>query len=493
MQRPDEMSLLREAELARVRLNTRREFLSNSGLCLGAMALSTMGLQGAPASLRRANPLLPRPPAFAAQAKRVIYLHMCGAPSQLELFDNKPELHKLHGKPAPDSFIAGKKFAFIKGRPNVLGPVYPFAKHGQSGIEMTDRIPHLAQVADELCVLRGMWTEQFNHAPAQLMAHTGTQIAGRPSLGAWTAYGLGSENDNLPGYVVLLSGNNNPDAGKQLWSAGFLPSVFQGVLCRSAGEPILFSNSPKGTDTDIRRAALDALNRINAKEYEVAGDPETLTRIAQYELAFRMQMAAPDAMDIAKETPATIAMYGATPGKESFANNCLLARRLAERGVRYIQLFDWGWDSHGDGAGSELGKSFTAKCLAMDKAVAALISDLRQRGLLEDTLVVWGGEFGRTPMWENRSGATNKFYGRDHHPNAFSMFVAGGGFKAGLTYGETDEFGYDVVSGKTHVHDLQATLLHQLGFDHEKLTYRFQGRDFRLTDVSGRVIKDILA
>ncbi len=489
----DPHRLLHEAQLAQVRLNTRREFLNNAGLCLGAMALGTLGLRGSDQSLRKANPLSPHAPPFAPKAKRVIYLHMCGAPSQLELFDNKPALAKLHGQPAPDSFIAGKKFAFIKGRPQVLGPLYPFTKHGQSGIEMTDRIPHLAQVADELCVVRSLWTEQFNHAPAQLMAHTGSQIAGRPSLGAWAAYGLGSENDNLPGYIVLLSGSSNPDAGKQLWTAGFLPSVYQGVLCRSAGEPILFSNSPKGTDTDIRRAALDALHQVNQQEYQSAGDPETLTRIAQYELAFRMQMAAPEAMDIAQESEATLAMYGATPGKESFANNCLLARRLAERGVRFIQLFDWGWDSHGDGAGSELGKSFTSKCLAMDRAASALIRDLRQRGLLEDTLVVWGGEFGRTPMWENRSGSTNRFYGRDHHPNAFSMFMAGGGFKSGFTYGETDEFGYEVVAGKTHVHDLQATLLHQLGFDHEKLTYRFQGRDFRLTDTSGKVVKEILA
>ena len=488
----DPNRLAEEAVREHLRLVTRRQFLRNAGLCIGAAAFAGLGGTRLNAVEHR-NTLAARTAPLRAKARRVIYIHLAGAPSQLELFDHKPELRKLHGELCPESFIAGKTFAFIKGRPKLLGPLYPFAKHGASGMELSDRLPSIAQQSDELCLIRSLWTEQFNHAPAQLLAQTGFQISGRPSLGSWVMYGLGSENENLPGFIVLLSGGTKPDGGKALWSSGFLPSVYQGVQCQTVGNPIPYLANPAGVDGDLRRQALDAHGQINRAEHEQLGDPETLTRIAQYELAFRMQMSAPEATELSQESPATLARYGAEPGKESFANNVLLARRLAERGCRFIQLYDWGWDMHGEAAHTDLAKAFTAKTHYMDKAVGALIADLRERGMLDDTLVVVGGEFGRTPMWENRGGSQNAFFGRDHHPAAFSMIVAGGGFRGGLTYGSTDEIGYEVVDGKMHVHDLQATLLHQLGLEHEQLTYRYQGRDFRLTDTGGRVISDLIA
>lgn len=496
---PDTESLLGEFRHRDLKLTTRREFLRNGAFCLGGLALGTMGLNASGATPAAGEltgssaSLLPPGPHFAPKAKRVIYLHMVGAPSQLELFDYKPELAKIDGQACPDSFLKGKRFAFIKGVPKMLGPQYSFRQYGESGLWVSDRLPYFTEVADEVCMIKTMRTPQFNHAPAQLFMHTGRSLQGNPSMGAWTMYGLGTENKNLPGYVVLASGGKTVDAGKVAWSSGFLPSVYQGEVCRSAGDPILYASNPDGIDRDMRRATLDALGEVNRRTAEQFGDPETESRISQYELAFRMQMAVPEAMDISKEPAHIREMYGAESGKESLANNCLLARRLAERGVRFIQLFDYGWDAHGADKNEAINVGFVDKCRQMDRPVAALIKDLKARGMLEDTLVVWGGEFGRTPMQENRSGNTNPFVGRDHHPHAFTMWMAGGGVKKGFTFGETDEMGYYCAKDPTHVHDLQATILHLLGFDHTKLTYRFQGRDFRLTDVHGHVIAPVLA
>lgn len=488
--------LIRERLAEELRLSTRREFLRNVGFCLGGLALSGLGMDlnaAVPGVRPEANPLGPLGPHFAPKAKRVIYLHMVGAPSQLELFDYKPELAKVSGKPCPASFLDGKRFAFIKGVPNMLGPQFAFRQYGESGTWLSDRLPHFSQVVDEVCMIKSMRTPQFNHAPAQLMIHTGRALSGNPSLGAWSVYGLGTENHNLPGYVVLLSGGRTVDAGKPVWGSGFLPSVYQGVHCRSKGEPILYMANPEGLSREVRRTSLDALDEINKRTAAEFGDPETASRLAQYELAFRMQMSAPEAFDLAQEPAHIHALYGTEPGKESLANNCLLARRLAERGVRFIQLFDYGWDAHGADKLEALNTGFIDKCRQMDRPVTALLMDLRQRGMLEDTLVVWGGEFGRTPMQENRPGTPAALVGRDHHPFAFTMWMAGGGVKRGFTFGETDEMGYNTVKDPVHVHDLHATILHQLGFDHRKLTYNFQGRDFRLTDVHGHVVTPILA
>ncbi|HEX6068610.1 MAG TPA: DUF1501 domain-containing protein, partial [Longimicrobiaceae bacterium] len=388
--------------------------------------------------------------------------------------------------------LEGKRFAFIEGVPNMLGPQASFAQRGDSGLTVSNLLPHFHEVVDQVTLLKAMYTDEFNHAPAQLLMHTGGSRLGRPSMGSWVTWGLGSENENLPGYIVLLSGGKQPDAGRSVFGSGFLPSVFQGVQCRTGPEPVLYAGDPAGTNRDIRRQAVDAINEINRRQQQEIGDPETLTRIAQYEMAFRMQLSVPEVMDISDEPEWVHAMYGAVPGESSFANNCLLARRLVEKGVRFVQLFDWGWDAHGAAESEALNHGFLEKCRETDRPIAALIRDLEQRGLLDETLVVWGGEFGRTPMQENRGGQTNPFLGRDHHSEAFTMWVAGGGVKRGFTYGETDEIGYSGVSGRVHVHDLQATILHQLGFDHEKLIYRFQGRPVRLTDVSGRVVREIL-
>ena len=439
------------------------------------------------------HPLLPRSPHFPAKAKSVIYLHMAGAPSQLELFDYKPELVKLNGEDCPASLLEGKRFAFIRGVPKLLGPQAKFSQHGNSGLWLSDNLPHFANVIDDVTILKAVHTDQFNHAPAQLMMHTGSARLGRPSMGSWVTYGLGTVNNNLPGFVVLTSGGNNPDAGKSIWGSGFLPSVYQGVQCRSEGDAVLFIDDPEGIDRDLKKASIEAINQINQASYDEFGDPETLSRIAQYEMAYKMQIAVPGVMNINDEPDYIKELYGAKPGKASLANNMLLARKMIENGVRFVQIFDWGWDSHGTSADVSLDIGFINKCRQVDRAMTALILDLKQRGMLEETLVVWGGEFGRTPMQENREGKQNLFTGRDHHVDAFSMWMAGGGIKKGFSFGETDEIGYHGISGKVSVYDIQATILHQLGFDHEKLTYEFQGRPFRLTDVEGKVIHEILS
>jgi hypothetical protein len=496
--------LLKEAEIRSVELATRRHFLKECKTGIGLMALgsflggcdwlgSKKAISVAQPAFDPVNPLTPKTPHFPGKAKAVIYLHMAGAPSQLELFDYKPELQKLDGKDCPQSFIEGKRFAFIRGVPKLLGPQVQFKQHGESRIWISDNLPHFQTVADEVTILKGVTTDQFNHAPAQLLMHTGTPRLGRPSIGSWVTYGLGSENNNLPGFVVLTSGGYNPDAGKSVWGSGFLPSVYQGVQCRSEGDPVLFIKDPHGMDRDLRKASVDAINEINHKTYEELADPEILSRISQYEMAFKMQITVPEVMNINDEPDYIHQMYGTKPGKACFANNVLLARKLVEKGVRYVQLFDWGWDSHGNADDNTIDVGLVNKCRSVDKAMTALLLDLKQRGLLEETLVIWGGEFGRTPMQENRDGKQNPFKGRDHHTDAFCIWMAGGGIKKGFSYGETDEIGYNAISGKVSVYDVQATILNQLGFDHEKFTYPFQGRPFRLTDVAGEVIHKIIA
>jgi len=473
-----------------VEYQTRRFFLKTSMACVGGIAFNA--LLGRALAADTSSAKGPRTH-FPAKAKRVIYIHLAGAPSHLDTFDYKPELAKLDGKPCPESFLKGKRFAFIKGVPNMLGPQCKFAQHGQSGAWVTEDMPNLAGMVDELCFIKSMWTEQFNHAPAQLMLETGSQLKGRPCFGSWVFYGLGTENQDLPGFIVLTSGGKNPDAGKSVWHSGFLPGIYQGVQCHGHGEPILFAQNPEGVTREQRRATIDAINELNAKTAQEFGDPETLTRISQYELAFRMQMSVPEATDISGESAQTHAAYGTEPGKNSFANNCLLARRLCERGVRFVQLYDWGWDAHGDMETTSLKGGHQRKLKVLDKAVTALLLDLKQRGMHNDTLLICGAEFGRTPMKENREGKDNPFAGRDHSPSGFTIWLAGGGVKRGLTFGETDDFGYEAINDKVHVHDLNATLMHLLGFDHEKLTYFFQGRHYRLTDVHGTLVKSILA
>ncbi|MCB0628832.1 MAG: DUF1501 domain-containing protein [Saprospiraceae bacterium] len=475
--------------------HTRRHFLKSCTTGLGAIALGS--LLGCNSRIiteveKATSMALGTGAHFAPRAKRVIYLHMAGAPSQLELFDYKPTLNRLDGQPCPPSLMEGKRFAFITGEPNMLGHQFEFRQHGASGAWISDRLPHFSTMADEVCFLKAMHTDEFNHAPAQLLLYSGSPRLGRPSMGSWVTYGLGSMNDNLPGYVVLVSGGKTPSAGKSVWGSGFLPSVYQGVQCRSEGDPVLYVSDPKGMSRNLRRQSIEAINRINQKQYEDFQDPEILTRVAQYEMAFKMQLSVPEAMDITKEPAYIHELYGTEPGKSSFANNCLLARRLAERGVRFIQLFHWGWDSHGSGENEALNIGFKRRCLEVDQPMTALLKDLKQRGLLEDTLVVWGGEFGRTPMQENRNGVTVPFSGRDHQTEAFTVWMAGGGVKPGISYGETDEIGYAGIKDRVHVHDLQATILHNLGLNHEKLTYHFQGRDFRLTDQFGRVVTEVL-
>lgn len=491
--------IVKEAINAHLQMETRRNFIKQSFLGLGGLALGTMlscqtkSSASAIGIIDPKNPLAPRPPHFAPKARSVIYLHMAGAPSQLELFDYKPELTKLDGQDCPPSFLEGKKFAFIRGIPKMLASTAQFKQHGQSGATISNYLPHLSTVADEISFLKSVSTDQFNHAPAQLLMHTGSARLGRPGLGAWATYGLGSENADLPAYIVLTSGGNNPDAGKSIWGSGFLPSVYQGVHCRSHGQPVLFLDDPKGVSRDLRKMSIDAINEVNQIEYSEYNDPEILSRINQYEMAFRMQISAPEVMNINSEPQHILDMYGAQPGKASFANNVLLARKLVENGVRFVQLFDWGWDTHGTQAKESVDIGLVNKCRQTDKAITALILDLKQRGLLDETLIVWGGEFGRTPMAENREGKPNAFKGRDHHAEAFTMWMAGGGVKGGHSYGATDEFGYYAIENKLEVFDIQATILNRLGFDHEKLTYDFQGRPFRLTDVAGKVIHEILA
>jgi hypothetical protein len=487
-----------EPELELLQNQTRRHFLRDSSLALGGMALEWLlardaagGSMDSTPQAGVVNPLAPRKPHFAGKAQRIIYIHLTGSPPNLDLFDYKPELVKRDGQPCPDQYLKGKRFAFTTGTPKLLGTPRKFSRHGVAGVWMSDAIPHLHGLADELCLIHSMHTDQFNHAPAELLMFTGSPRPGRPSMGAWVTYGLGSENENLPGFIVLISSGSQPNGGKNSFGSGFLPTVFQGVQCRSKGDPVLYVSNPEGMDRSLRRLSLDALGDLNQMALADLGHPETLTRIAQYEMAFRMQTSVPEVMDIGREPAEVIAAYGAQPGGASFANNCLLARRLIEQGVRFVQLFDWGWDFHGTHAREGLTDGLTEKGAAMGKPVAALLADLKQRGLLAQTLVVIGGEFGRTPFREGRTAAS-KILGRDHYPDCYTMLLAGAGVKRGLSYGETDELGFGITRNPVHVHDLQATILHLLGFNHEQLTYRYQGRDFRLTDVHGQVVKDLL-
>jgi len=480
-------------QFERLQLQTRRQFIRDCQVGLGGIALSSLMMQGAAAGGERAviNPLSPKAGNFAAKARRVIYLHLTGSPPNLDMYDYKPELNKRDGQDCPAEATKGKRFAFTSGTPKLLGSRRKFTQCGKSGMWLSDAVPHLHSVVDEMCFIRTMSTDQFNHAPAELLLYTGSPRTGRPSMGSWVTYGLGSENENLPGFVVLISSGVQPNGGRNSFGAGFLPSVYQGVQCRSQGDPVLYASDPPGMSRTLRRQTLDALRDLNELQARELGNPETLTRIAQYELAFRMQTAVPEAMDINKETKTTLDAYGAKVGEASFANNCLLARRLVEQGVRFVQLFDWGWDFHGGTADQEITDGLTKKCSTMDKPVAALIRDLKQRGLLDDTLIVCGGEFGRTPFREGRT-ATEKYLGRDHFPYCYTMWMAGGGVKAGFNYGESDPLGFSPVGEKVEIHDLQATILHVLGLEHTKLTYRFQGRDYRLTDVGGKVLTNIL-
>jgi len=463
---------------------TRRWFFRECGVGLGSIALaSLLGESAARGGDDPAlNPLAPKAPHFPAKAKRVIYLFMAGAPSHLELFDHKPTLTKLDGKLPPPSLIEGYRAAFINPTSTFLGPKFKFARHGQSGAEISELLPWTAGMADEIAIVKSMSTDAFNHAPAQIFMNTGSQQFGRPSLGAWTTWGLGSESKDLPAFVVFSSGTKGPSGGNSSWGSGFLPSVHNGTVFRTGGDPVLFLSNPQGFDDRTQRDSLDVIRQLNRKRLGSVGDPEIATRISSFEMAYRMQSSAPELMDLSKESNKTLEMYGAQPGKPSFANNCLLARRLVERGVRFVQLFHEAWDHHGG-----LVNGLKTECGKTDKACAALLKDLKQRGLLEDTLVVWGGEFGRTPMVQGGND------GRDHHPNCFSMWMAGGGVKPGTTLGQSDDFGFNPVADKVHVHDLHATVLHLLGFDHTRLTWRFQGRDFRLTDVRGEVVRKLLA
>lgn len=470
---------------------TRRHFLRDAQVGLGGIALASL-LGRETRAQEPANPLTPRPSHFRGKAKNVIYLHMAGSPPHLDIFDYKPTLLRRNGEPCPESFLQGRRFAFTSGVPRLLGTPQRFGQYGQSGAWMSEAVPNLHGVADELCFIKSMFSEQFNHAPAELLLFTGSPQFGRPGMGSWVTYGLGSESQDLPGYIALVSSGTFPSAGNSCWNNGFLPSVYQGVQCRSQGDPVLYVSNPGGMDRDMRRLSLDALRDLNEIQANELGNPETRTRIAQYELAFRMQTAVPDVMDITRETQRTIEAYGAQPGAASFANNCLLARRLVERGVRFVQLHDWGWDFHGTGNDQEITTGLRNKCRPTDRAVTALIRDLKSRGMLDETLVIWGGEFGRSPFREGRT-ANSANLGRDHHPFSFTIFLAGGGIKGGMTYGASDELGFDVGENLVHPHDLQATILHLLGLEHTRLTYRYQGRDFRLTDVHGHVLRSILA
>lgn len=490
---------------------TRRHFLHGCGVGLGGIAFHAMqSEQGAIAQEAPGSTT-----AKLGKAKRILYLHMAGSPSQLELFEHKPELNARSGEDAPASFLEGKRFAFIRGVPKILGGQFPFQQAGESGQWVSDLLPHFREVIDRACVIRTVHTDQFNHAPAQLLVQTGSPRIGSASLGSWVTYGLGAENQNLPSYVVLLSGGKTPDAGKSLWGSGFLPSVYQGVQCRTSGDPVLYLSDPPGIQRPTRRRMLDALAELNEQAFNRYGDAETQTRISQYELAFRMQMSVPELMDISRESQSTLEMYGAVPGYQSeaesatdprvlykgddptFANNCLLARRLLEAGVRFVQLYDWGWDHHGSSPGESIDETLPIKCAQCDKPIAALLKDLEQRGLLEETLVVWGGEFGRTPMMQNNVNTELKkgFVGRDHHPHAFTMWMAGGGIQGGLAYGKTDEFGYYPIENPVSIRDLQATMLHLLGLDPYRLSFAYQGLNNRLIGPTneGKVLADIIA
>ncbi len=464
----------------------RRTFFKRAGFSLGSMALASLLREQTFAA--PANPLKSKHAMFAPRAKRVIFLHMIGAPSQLDLFEHKPELNKLDGQDCPESLLKGRRFAFIGGKMQLAGSKFTFAKHGQSGQEMSNLLPHLAKVADDIAIVKTLHTEEINHAPAQMFLHTGFGRGGRPSFGSWVTYGLGTENEDLPAYTVLLSGPPG-GAGTTLWANGFLPSVYQGIQFRSSGDPVLFLSNPQGQSQTDRRRVFDAVKSLNERQLADVGDPEIATRISQYEMAFKMQTSVPELMDITREPKSVLDLYGAKLGASSFANNCLLARRLIERGVRVVELYDADWDHH-----SGIATRLPVKCRDVDQAMAGLITDLKTRGLLDDTLVIWGSEFGRTPLRQGIDGdgkSTNP--GRDHHKDAYTMWLAGGGVKGGITYGRTDEFGFSPVENPVHVHDLNATVLHLLGLDHEKLTFKYQGREFRLTDIHGNIVKGLLA
>ena len=469
---------------------TRRHFLKDCGIGLGKIALAGLLTdsfrRNAIAAPSAPNPLAPRAPHFPGKAKRVIHLFMAGAPSQLDLFDYKPELAKLEGKPLPPSVIGGQRYAFIRPDAAVMGPRFKFGKHGKSGAEISEVLPHLASVVDDICLIKSVRTDQFNHAPAQIFFNTGFSQPGRPSIGSWALYGLGSEATDLPAFVVMSTGSGI-SGGSANWSSGFLPTLYNGVRFRNEGDPILNVSSPAGVDPTLQRESLDLMRSLNERRQKVDGDPEIYTRIASYEMAYRLQTSAPDLMNLKSESKATLDMYGCDPDKPSFARACLLARRMIERGVRFVNLYHEGWDAHSDVSGN-----LKKNCGTTDQASAALVKDLKQRGLLDDTLVIWGGEFGRTPMVETNP-ALGRSLGRDHHPQAYTMWMAGGGAKPGLTYGATDDLGFHVVDNAVHIHDLQATILHLLGFDHERLTFHHAGRDYRLTDVHGHVVKALLA
>jgi len=474
----------------------RRHFFKECGVGLGKIALASLltdalgaraaGAQNRPDAGNAATALLPRPSHFTPKAKRAIHLFMAGAPSQLDLFDFKPELVKFEGKPIPPSVINGQRYAFIRPDAAVLGPRFKFAKYGSSGAELSEMLPFLAQVADEICIVKSMHTDQFNHAPAQILFNTGFSQPGRPCIGSWVTYGLGSESQNLPAFVVMSTGSGI-SGGAANWSSGFLPTVYSGVRLRNQGDPILDVSRPAGIDERLQRDTIDLIGKLNRAELSTEGDPEIAARIAAYEMSFRLQTSAPELMDLKSESKATLEMYGAEPDKPSFARACLLARRMLERGVRFVNIYHEGWDAHSDVAGN-----LKSNCGATDRAAAALVKDLKQRGLLDETLVIWGGEFGRTPMVQTNP-AMGTSLGRDHHPSAYTMWLAGGGIKAGFTYGKTDDLGFHVAENPVHVYDMQATILHLMGLDHTRLTYRYAGRDFRLTDVHGNVVRDLLA
>jgi hypothetical protein len=471
---------------------TRRHFFGRCAMGLGGIALASLmneRLFGAEAPAALPNPMSPKQPHFAPRAKNIIYLFMAGGPSQLELFDHKPKLQELNGQPIPQSFIEGKRFAFMGSShgTNLLGTRRAFKQHGQNGMWVSEMFPHTATIVDDVSFVMSCAADLFNHAPAKLFMNTGSGQFGRPSMGSWVTYGIGSDCNDLPGFVVLQSGSRGPRGGAVNWASGFLPSAYQGVPLRSQGDPILNIASPKGVTPERQRRSIDAIRDLNLKRLVETGDQEISTRISAYEMAYRMQSSAPKLIDLSGESEETLKLYGIEKDKPSFARNCLLARRLVERGVRFVQLYHTNWDSHG-GPGENLQGDFEKVCRDVDQGQAALIKDLKARGLLKDTLVIWGGEFGRTPMGENRDTT-----GRNHHIDAFTMWFAGAGIKSGAIIGKTDELGFNPVEDRAHVHDIHATILHLLGLDHKKLTFRFQGRDFRLTDVHGEIITKLLA
>ncbi len=468
---------------------TRRHFFQECGVGVGKIALGSLladAFASRAANVQNTSPLAVKQPHFAPKARRAIHLFMAGAPSQLDLFDYKPALTKLEGKPIPPSVIGNQRYAFIRTDAAVLGPRFKFSKHGQSGVELSEMLPHLGTIVDDICLIKSVRTDQFNHAPAQLFLNTGFSQPGRPSLGSWVTYGLGAETSDLPAFVVMSTGAGI-SGGASNWSSGFLPTIYTGVRFRNQGDPILNVTNPKGVDSKTQRDTLDLIGALNQRRLVAEGDPEIATRIESYEMAYRLQTSAPELMDLKSESKATLEMYGADPQKPSFARACLLARRMIERGVRFVNIYHEGWDAHSDVAGN-----LKSNCGATDRASTALVKDLKARGLLDETLVIWGGEFGRTPMVETNLALGRKL-GRDHHPQAFTVWMAGGGIKSGVVIGETDELGFHVVQDPVHIHDLQATVLHLLGLDHERLTYTYQGRQFRLTDVHGQLVKQILA